>query len=214
MNTKIAKIDHDNIDSRLINEAANVIKTGGLVGFPTETVYGLAADALNHDAVARVFEVKGRPADKPLPVQIHDVSVLPMLVDEIPDYADKLMQTFFPGPLTIIFKAAHTLWPVITAGTGKVGIRMPDHPVAIAFLNQIGTPIVAPSANTSGCNPPLNAQMLINDLGGKIEYVLDSGPSSLMIASTVVDITESEIKILRRGVITEKMIVDCINKRG
>lgn len=214
METKIVKIDPDNIDGRLIKEAADVIKSGGLVGFPTETVYGLAADALNPDAIARVFEVKGRPADKPLPVQIHNTSVLPILVDEIPDYADRLMQAFFPGPLTIIFKAAHTLSPVITAGTGKVGIRMPDHPVAIAFLNQIGTPIVAPSANTSGCNPPLNAQMLMDDLGSKIEYILDSGPSSLMIASTVVDITELDIKILRQGVITEQMIMNCIKNRG
>lgn len=208
MNTKIVKIDSDDIDPVLIREAGMIIRQGGLVGFPTETVYGLAADAFNPDAVARVFEVKGRPLDKPLPVQIHDISVLSMLVDEIPDCAYHLIKAFFPGPLTIVFKAACSVSLMITAGTGKIGVRIPDHPVAIEFLNAVGMPIVAPSANTSGYDPPLNADMLMDDLGGKIEYILDAGTASLKVASTVVDVTESKIKILRQGIITEKMIMD------
>ncbi|MHB1458376.1 MAG: L-threonylcarbamoyladenylate synthase [Armatimonadota bacterium] len=214
MNTKIVKIDPDDIDNNLIEEAGMIIRQGGLVGFPTETVYGLAADAFNPAAVTRVFDVKGRPLDKPLPVQICDVSVLPMLADDVPECAYQLINAFFPGPLTIILKAASSVSHIITAGTGKVGIRMPDHPVAIDFLKEAETPIVAPSANTSGFSPPVNAQMLMSDLGGKIEYILDAGTTRLMVASTVVDVTESDIRIVRQGIISEEMIINCISRKG
>lgn len=214
MNTQIVKIDPENIDPALIEKAAMIIRHGGLVGFPTETVYGLAADALDQNAVARVFDVKGRPPDKPLPVQIHDIFLLPMLTEEIPDSAYALIRRFLPGPLTIVLKASSSVSEMVTAGTGKVGIRMPDHPVAIEFLKTVGVPIVAPSANTSGFLPPLDAQMLMEDLGGRIECILDAGPSRLMIASTVVDVTGSNVRIIREGVISEEMIMDCINRKG
>jgi len=206
METRILRIDPVNPDYELISEAGWAIRQGMLVGFPTETVYGLAADALNPDAVARVFEAKGRPLDKPLPIQVADESWIVGLVSEVPAAARRLMNSFFPGPLTIIMKAAPWVSPMITSGTGKIGIRMADHVVAMAFLKAAGMPIVAPSANTSGFNPPLNAETLMNDLGGKIEYILDAGACNLMVASTVVDITESPWRILRAGLISEDMI--------
>ncbi|MHB0997951.1 MAG: L-threonylcarbamoyladenylate synthase [Armatimonadota bacterium] len=210
METRILRVDPAYPDSVLIDEAGMAIRQGKLVGFPTETVYGLAADAFNLDAVARVFDVKGRPTDKPLPVQVADIDEVYRLTSDLPDYVRMLMDCFFPGPLTLVLKASSELSGMITAGTGKVGIRMPDHRVALAFIRSAGTPIVAPSANTSGFDPPTDAKMLLDDLGGKIEYIIDAGPTRIQTASTVVDVTEKPFRIIREGSITEEMLNNCL----
>lgn len=206
METIVLKVDAINPQPDIMREAGDVIRAGGLVGFPTETVYGLAADAFNTDAVARVYDVKGRPAGNPLPVQVADADEVSKLARDVPDTARRLMDAFFPGPLTIVLFASHDLPELVTAGTGKVGIRMPDHPVALALIREARTPIVAPSANPSGEPPPTTAQEVLAYFDGRIEIVLDAGPTQLKVASTVVDVTEHPPRILRFGSITEEMI--------
>jgi len=198
METLVSKVDCQSIE-----RAGEIIREGGLVAFPTETVYGLAADVFNKQAVARVFEVKGRPANNPLPVQIASKDDLPRLVSEIPPVAKRLMEKFWPGPLTLVLQASPEMPELVTAGTGKIGIRMPDHPVALALIRAGGTPIVAPSANISGQPPPTTAQEVLEYLDGKIELILDVGPTRLKVSSTVVDITQTPPRILREGSISE-----------
>lgn len=209
MKTIILKVDPEHPATEVIERAAEAIRRGELVAFPTETVYGLAADAFNEKAVARVFEVKGRPANNPLPVQVASLEGVPRLAAEIPDIAARLMDTYFPGPLTIVFRASDEVSELITAGTGKVGVRMPDHPVALAFIRAAGTPIVAPSANTSGESPPTTAEEVLAYLDGRIEMILDAGLTQLKVASTVVDVTESPPRILREGSITAETLSTC-----
>jgi L-threonylcarbamoyladenylate synthase len=209
MKTIVLKVNPEQPAPGVIESAAEAIRRGELVAFPTETVYGLAADAFNEKAVARVFEVKERPANNPLPVQIASLDGVPRLAAEIPDAALRLMDTYFPGPLTIVFRASGEVSELITAGTGKVGIRMPDHPVALALILAAGTPIVAPSANTSGEPPPTTADEVFAYLDGRIEMILDAGPTQLKIASTVVDVTESPPRILREGSITAETLTTC-----
>jgi len=186
-------------DTDSIKRAGEIIRSGGLVAFPTETVYGLAADAFNEQAVARVFEAKGRPSNNPLPVQIASVDDLPRLVSDVPAVAERLMDRFWPGPLTIVMRASDEVPELVTAGTGRVVIRIPYQPVALALIRSAGTPIVAPSANTSGQSPPTAAQEVLEYLDGRIELILDAGPTTLRVSSTVIDVTETPPKILREG---------------
>ena len=187
-----------------IERAGEIVRAGGLVAFPTETVYGLGADVFNEQAVMRVFEVKGRPANNPLPIQIASKDDLPRLVSGIPSVAERLMDQFWPGPLTLVFSACPEVPELVTAGTGKVGIRMPDHPVALALIRAAGIPIVAPSANSSGQPSPTTAKEVLEYLDGKIELILDAGPTRLKVSSTVVDVTESPPRVLRLGSISEE----------
>lgn len=205
------KVDAESPSAEVIDAAGTSIRDGKLVAFPTETVYGLAADAFNLAAVERVYEVKGRPAGKPLPVQVADEEGIYRLAGEISDAAKKLIGKFFPGPLTIILPASREVPELITAGTGKIGIRMPDHKVALAMIRAAGTPIVATSANSSGNPSPNSAEEVLVDLDGKIDLLLDAGVSRLKTASTVVDVTEMPIRILRVGSITPEMIDECIS---
>ncbi|MHB0911889.1 MAG: L-threonylcarbamoyladenylate synthase [Armatimonadota bacterium] len=207
MQTVILQVDPLHPDVR---EAGEIIRKGGLVVFPTETVYGLAADALSPAAVARVYEVKGRPAGKPLPVQVASPSDIFRLAREVPERAARLIAAFFPGPLTIVLHAAPGVPEYVTAGTGKVGIRMPDHPVALALIRAAGTPIVAPSANPSDAPPPTTAGEAADYLAGRVDMILDAGPTSIQTASTVVDATEDQIRILRAGSITEEAIKQAV----
>ena len=195
-----------------IRTAAEAIRRGELVAFPTETVYGLAADALDRRAVARVFEVKGRPADNPLPVQVASERDIPRVAADVPEIAAEMIRRFMPGPLTIVLRARAEVPDLVTAGTGTVGIRIPDHPVALEFLRQVGTPVVAPSANPSGEPPPASADEVFACLGGRIEYILDAGPSRLRIASTVVDLTSMPPRILRHGAVPEEAIAELLNR--
>lgn len=210
MKTDIIKVDVNSPEPELIRAAGGIIMRGGLVGFPTETVYGLAADAFNEHAVRRIFEVKGRPINNPLPVQVFSAEQVSELTADIPVAAERLMARFFPGPLTIVFRASSAVSEIITAETGKVGIRMPDHAVTLAFLRACGTPIVAPSANPSGAPAPSSAEEVLSYFDGTIDAVLDAGPSLIKIASTVVDITESEVEILRQGAIPRELIMRAI----
>lgn len=207
MTTNIVKVDPTHPDQGIMNEAGRIIRCGGLVAFPTETVYGLAADCFNLDAVMRVFEVKGRPENKPLPVQVATTEQVSALAAEVNRPAEKLMAAYFPGPLTIIIPAKPSVPEIVTAGTGKIGIRMPNHAVALALIRAAGTPIVAPSANTSGDPSPNTAEEVANYLYGKVDMILDAGPSQIKTASTVVDVTVTPPKILRLGVITEAQIL-------
>jgi len=206
METLVLKVDPRNPTAEVIKRAGDAIRRGELVVFPTETVYGLGADAFNKRAVARVYEAKGRPADNPLPVQIASKDEAHKLAVDIPDVGRRLMDRFFPGPLTLVLRASPDVPDEVTAGTGKIGIRMPDHPVALALIRSAGTPIVAPSANVTGQPPPTSAGEVLAYLGGRIELILDAGPTPLKIASTVVDVTEAPPKILRHGSISEETL--------
>ncbi len=201
--TRVLRTDALQPDPEAIRTAAEAIRRGELVAFPTETVYGLAADALNPEAVARVYEVKGRPANNPLPVQVASVDEIPLVAVDVPDVARELIRRFMPGPLTIVLRASPRVPELVTAGAGTVGIRIPDHRVALELLRAAGTPIVAPSANPSGEPPPTSADDVLAYLGGRIEYILDAGTTKLKTASTVVDLTSEPRRILRHGAITD-----------
>lgn len=212
MKTVILRVDANSPDKSAIDAAAQAIRRGALVAFPTETVYGLAADALNPEAVARVFEVKGRPANNPLPVQVASERDIPQVAVDIPCVAAELIRRFMPGPLTIVLRASPDVPDLVTAGTGTVGVRIPDHPVALELLRSAAIPIVAPSANPSGEPPPTSAEEVLAYLGGRIEYLLDAGPSQIRIASTVVDLTSTPPRILRHGAISDEELAPFLER--
>ncbi len=182
-----------------IDEAADVLRTGGVVAFPTETVYGLGADALNESAVKKVFQAKGRPADNPVIVHVAEMDQFTAIGRDIPSIAAKLAESFWPGPLTFVVKHRRDLPAVVTAGLETVAVRMPDHPVALALIRRLSRGIVGPSANLSGRPSPTTAQHVLNDLAGKIDVILDGGATRIGVESTVVDVTTSPPTILRLG---------------
>lgn len=202
MKTKVIKIDKKNIDENLIVESANVLKSGGLVAFPTETVYGLGANGLDEEAVKKIYKAKGRPSDNPLILHISSKEELPPLVENIPDLAYKCMDEFWPGPLTMIFKKSKIIPRIITGGLDTVAIRMPSHPIASQLISKSGVPIAAPSANTSGRPSPTNANHVIEDMMGKIEVIIDGGNTGVGLESTVLDLSTDTPMILRPGGIT------------
>ena len=174
-------------DEKALGLAASLLKGGGLVAFPTETVYGLGADALNPDAVAGIFQAKGRPADNPLIVHIHSRDQLPALCD-IPENALPLMEAFWPGPLTLLFPRKSTIPDIVTAGLPTVAIRMPSHPVAASLLKACDLPVAAPSANRSGRPSPTTAAHVLEDFTGRIPLILDGGDCQVGLESTVLDL--------------------------
>jgi len=186
--------------------AAKEVKEGEVVAFGTETVYGLGANALDKKAVAKIFEVKGRPSDNPLIVHIHSLLQLKDLVVEIPDIAYTLAKKFMPGPLTIILKKSKNLPSEVTAGLDTVAIRMPAKKAALDFLYKCGTPLAAPSANISGFVSPTTANHVLADLNGKLKYILDTGECPVGLESTVIDLTVSPPTILRQGAISQSQI--------
>ncbi|MCD8026176.1 MAG: threonylcarbamoyl-AMP synthase [Clostridiales bacterium] len=191
-----------------IEKAAKILRSGGLVGMPTETVYGLAADALNGKAVAKIFKAKGRPADNPLIVHISDFSEIEKyrLVREIPVSARLLADKFWPGPLTIIMKKSGVIPDEVSAGLDTVAIRLPGHPAAQALIKAAQTPLAAPSANLSGSPSPTTAGHVINDLGGKIDAVIDGGACRVGVESTVITLAAGTPRILRPGGVTLEQI--------
>jgi len=193
-------------DDKAFMDAAKALREGKLVAFPTETVYGLGADALNPDAVRRIYEAKGRPSDNPLIVHIAEVSSLNELVAEIPEAAALLIDAFWPGPLTMIFKKSDLVPDIITAGLDTVAIRMPDNPIAQKLIREAGVPVAAPSANVSGRPSPTTCKHVIDDLKGRIEYIIDGGPCQVGVESTVLDVTSDVPMILRPGGITLEML--------
>lgn len=206
METKVFVARDNYIKDEELKEASAVIRSGGLVAFPTETVYGLGGDATNPEASRKIYAAKGRPSDNPLIVHIADFSQLRNIVAEVPQEAEKLAETFWPGPLTMILRKNDVIPYETTGGLDTVAIRMPSHPVARAFLQDSGCMIAAPSANTSGRPSPTTAQHVWGDLHGKIEILLDGGPVGIGIESTIVDLSEEKPMILRPGFITQEML--------
>ncbi len=200
------ELDIENINMDKLQVAANMIKAGGLVAFPTETVYGLGASALDDDAVQSIFKAKGRPSDNPLIVHISDMGMLNDIAAEVPEIALRLAEKFWPGPLTLVFKKSAAIPAVITAGLDTVAVRMPSHPVALGLIMLCGVPVAAPSANISGKPSPTSAQHVISDLSGKIDAIINAGSSEVGVESTVLDITVSPPVILRPGGITHAQI--------
>lgn len=211
MKTIISKISGNNeLDDKIYEQASKILKEGGLVAFPTETVYGLGADALDETASAKVYAAKGRPSDNPLIVHIADMGALDVLALEVTEDAKKLAEKFWPGPLTMIMKKKDIVPDTITGGLGTVAIRMPSHPVARKLIQQSGVYIAAPSANTSGRPSPTKAEHVIHDLSGKIDMILEDDTVDIGIESTIVDLSEEVPTILRPGYITKEMLQEVL----
>ena len=210
MNTKVWKVDNyvDKLESNpQIVDAARFLQDNEVVAMPTETVYGLAGNAESDAAVSKIYEAKGRPGDNPLIIHIAEKQQLEPFVLEVPEKAEALMDAFWPGPLTIIFKKKQgALSKTATAGLDTVAVRMPNHPVALALLKRCGLPIAAPSANSSGKPSPTTAQHVLDDLQGKIAGVLDGGATGVGVESTVIDCTERIPVILRPGGVTKEQL--------
>lgn len=209
--TKIVKVDAENIEEEIILEAGNIIKSGGTVAFPTETVYGLGANGLNEKAVGKIFAAKGRPQDNPLILHIASKEQLKELVEDMPEVADKIIEKFWPGPLTLIFKKSSIVPDKITGGLSTVAIRMPNNKIALKIIELAGVPIAAPSANTSGRPSPTKASHVIEDLYGKINMVVDGGSTGIGVESTVLDISGDIPTILRPGGVTYEELKLLIN---
>lgn len=190
-------------DTEGIQRAAGIILDGGVVAFPTETFYGLGADALNEGGVQKIFEAKGRKEDKPLLLLIADPSWVAGLVQEIPPHAQRLMERFWPGALTLVFAAAPHLPPAVTAHTGKVGVRLSSHPVAQALARAAGRAVTGTSANLSGRPGAVLPGEVLETLGAKIDALLDGGRTAGGPGSTVVDVSEAHPRIIRPGAIPE-----------
>lgn len=208
MNTRLCD---GNIYEDII-DAAKIIRQGGLVAFPTETVYGLGANALNANASAKIYAAKGRPSDNPLIVHIADTAVVGEIASEVPESAYMLMEAFWPGPLTIILPKKDIVPDETTGGLNTVAIRMPSHPVALSLIRESGEYIAAPSANTSGKPSPTEASHVVADMDGRIDMILDGGPVGIGIESTIVDLTGDIPTILRPGYITKSMIEHIIGE--
>ncbi len=196
--TIILKVNSEKPEKNIIQAAAEIIRKGGLVAFPTETVYGLGANALDPKAVRRIYAAKNRPLDNPLIVHIADKKDVYKLSDEVPDSAAKLMD-FWPGPLTLVLKASKIVPRETTGGLDTVAIRMPNHKVALALIRESGVPIAAPSANLAGRPSPTTARHVRQDLEGRIDMILDAGPTRIGVESTVVDLTSKPPQVLRPG---------------
>lgn len=185
-------------DHGALAEAAQILRRGGLVAFPTETVYGLGADATNPDAIARLNAVKGRPPGKPYSLHLHAIEQVDTLAAEIPPAARRLMRHFWPGPLTLVLPGR---------GGGRVGLRLPDHAVARAFLAACGIPVAAPSANRADEPPPTDANSVLAALDGAVDCLLDAGPTACGRESTVVSVSGSQVQVLREGAIAAQAIL-------
>lgn len=206
MKTIIRKIDRACIDREILSKAGEILRRGGLVAFPTETVYGLGADALQEEASAKIYAAKGRPSDNPLIVHIAKYEDLKKITKEIPEAAKRLADAFWPGPLTMVFNKSEAVPLGTTGGLSTVAVRMPSDPVALALIEAGGGYVAAPSANTSGRPSPTLAQHVIEDLDGKIDMVIDGGAVNIGLESTIVDMSAEPPTILRPGYINREMI--------
>ena len=210
MNTKIIKINEKDFSENEFREAAEILQKGGLVAFPTETVYGLGGDGMKEDAAKKIYKAKGRPSDNPLIIHISDLEMLNKLVKEVPETGKKLAEKFWPGPLTMIFNKKEEVPYGTTGGLDTVAVRMPSHPIALELIRTSGVSIAAPSANTSGRPSPTKASHVKDDLDGKIEMIIDGGSVGIGIESTIVDLTSEIPMILRPGYITKKMLEEVV----
>ena len=212
MNTRIEKVDKNNMDMHIIRTAGDILKKGGLVAFPTETVYGLGANALDEEAARKTYEAKGRPSDNPLIVHIARMEDLYPITEGVTDKAVKAAEKFWPGPLTMIFKKSSAVPYGTTGGLETVAVRMPSHIIAKELILCGGGYISAPSANTSGRPSPTEAWHVKEDLDGKIEMIVDGGPVDIGVESTILDMTVEPPMILRPGAITEEMLREVIGE--
>lgn len=212
METIIKKVERENIEEKVIKEAGDILKEGGLVAFPTETVYGLGANALDEEAAMKTYAAKGRPSDNPLIVHIAEIDALQKIVSEIPDSVKSLAKAFWPGPLTLIFNKNENVPYGTTGGLETVAVRMPDDEIARELILSGGGYVSAPSANTSGRPSPTTAQHVAEDLTGKIEMILDGGSVDIGVESTILDMTVVPPMILRPGAITKEMLEEVIGE--
>lgn len=193
--------------------AGQLIRMGEVVGFPTETVYGLGGDATNDAAIGKIFAAKGRPGDNPLIVHISELSQISQVISgPLPEQARKLAERYWPGPMTMILPKGEKISFKTTAGLDSVGVRFPDHPVAQAFITAAGVPIAAPSANISGKPSPTTAQHVFKDMDGRIDLILDGGESRVGLESTVIDVRSLPVRILRPGGVTPQMVADVLGE--
>ncbi|WP_250278637.1 L-threonylcarbamoyladenylate synthase [[Clostridium] colinum] len=207
-NTIFEKIDNLNplLNIVALKRAANILKNEGLVAFPTETVYGLGANALNENAIKKIYIAKGRPSDNPLIVHIANKDDIYPLINDVPKVALLLMDKFWPGALTIVLKKSSLIPNITSGGLDTVAIRMPDNKIALALIKECGFPLAAPSANTSTKPSPTNANHVYKDLNGKIDMIIDGGNCDFGIESTVVEVLDNKVTILRPGNITKEML--------
>ena len=211
MKTKVIKIsDKENVKDGELLEAAEILRAGGLVAFPTETVYGLGANALDEKAAKKIYAAKGRPSDNPLIAHISCIDELPALVREIPEAGRLLAEKYWPGPLTMIFPKKDVVPCGTTGGLDTVAVRMPSDPVANRLIRLAGVPVAAPSANTSGRPSPTRAEHVIEDMDGKIEMILDGGEVGIGVESTIVDVSGAVPTLLRPGAITMEMLEETL----
>jgi L-threonylcarbamoyladenylate synthase len=208
--TLLLKVNPEDPQIDVIQIAAGIIKRGGLVAFPTETVYGLGADALNPNAVKALFKAKKRPPDNPPIVHVSNLETVYKLTKDIPREAELLIERFWPGPLTLIFKRSEIVPEVTVSGLDTIAIRMPKHNVALALIRESGCPIAAPSANLAGRPSPTTAQHVLEDLNGRIDAILDAGPTKIGIESTVLDLTVKPPQILRPGGISYETLKEIL----
>ena len=196
----------------MLHEAVAVLQRGGIVAFPTETVYGLGADALNEAAVQKVFQAKGRPSDNPLIVHIAEAAHVLLFASEFPEKGKQLAKYFWPGPMTLVVKRNSRVPNIVTANLETVAVRVPNHPVTLALLKEFNSGIVGPSANTSGKPSPTTAQHVADDLDGKIDIILDAGATTIGVESTVIDVTVEPPMILRYGGLSREEIEKVIGE--
>ena len=210
LNTKVYTIKNPaspgEEDVRMIEECGEIIKRGGLVAFPTETVYGLGGDALNEESSAKIYAAKGRPSDNPLIVHICNIEALAEIAEDIPEEAYILAKEFWPGPLTMILKSSGRVPHTTTGGLDTVAIRMPSDKVALEFIKASGGFIAAPSANISGRPSPTKARYVMEDMDGRIDAVIDGGDNAIGLESTIIDLTDGSMQVLRPGYITNEML--------
>ena len=205
-------IFHPEQDNTAITAAAEIIRRGGLLGIPTETVYGLGADALNEDAVRRIFEAKGRPQDNPLIIHVPSADWLERYCHDVPESAYALAEKFWPGPLTMILPRRPIVPLRTTGGLETVGVRCPDHPLTLQIIEQAGVPIAAPSGNTSGRPSPTTAEHMAEDMMGKIDGIVDGGACAVGVESTIIDLTVTPPRLLRPGGLPLEMLVDVLGE--
>jgi L-threonylcarbamoyladenylate synthase len=212
MKTVCKQVNAEKPEDDVIEQAALIIRLGGLVAFPTETVYGLGADAMNEAAVQKIFQAKGRPADNPLIVHVNSLAMLRRVADKVSDKAEALIEKFCPGPLTLVLPRRPEVAPTVSAGLQTIAVRLPNHASALALIEKAETPIAAPSANVSGKPSPTSAMHVLRDLDGRIDMVLDAGETNIGIESTVLDVTREVPMILRPGWVTREMIAQTIGE--
>ncbi|HEX8186518.1 MAG TPA: L-threonylcarbamoyladenylate synthase [Blastocatellia bacterium] len=204
--TRVIQVDAGNPQQEIIEQAAAIIRSGGLVAFPTETVYGLGADAMNEAAIRKIFEAKGRPGDNPLIVHVCDRNDVERVATEVSAKAWQLIERFWPGPLTLVLRRRTEVARSVSAGLSTVAVRMPHNEIALELIRRARAPIAAPSANSSGRPSPTTARHVARDLGGRIDMILDGGATKIGIESTVLDMTAETAVILRPGWITEESL--------